>query len=196
MEFGDDVGNTRYPESIAAMLSCVGPLLMYFMKLFHPLMLTLISVLWVLGFTAIASLFAMRQMKKVDAFEVILGESKEKALAKLANIELGRIWIFPSKFIFKVSDQDWVNAIGLGKATLADAFRVTMKIPYLLIGFLVLSGVYLGITGDFGPRMRMITDFDDAGVMRVFAIFISTWVSSVLIYLGLNRLYFRFGGDK
>lgn len=189
-QFMDD-RSSLHVNSLLCVAS-IGPPVMVYCKLLDENFLFMMFLVGIPICAALSSLIFFASVEKAELLKCSVHVFEGTALNALAQLELGRIWLFPATHSWKIDGVRWITASNKYGFDIGAAFEATKNFPYLILGFVCLMGVYLGTTGDFGPGSKILLSANVNKLFaEVFATLVAAWTSTVSLYLGFNRLLFK-----
>jgi hypothetical protein len=116
-------------------------------------------------------------------FENDISIEKDLALKAACETCFSILWFIPNKVLISISDAKWSLDIKSRQPTVRSAMIASLDGLYLIIGGIVLAGIYMAFIGDFGISLTRISNLIGGGrPIQIVLIFVSPWVSLVYLF--------------
>jgi hypothetical protein len=123
--------------------------------------------------------------------------TKTNGLARAREYCFANLWLIPSQSMLPISDIAWTLGMKACEASVRGALIARPNIGFLAVGFLCLSGFYIGFSGDFSFRLSRIASVVHAtNVIQMFFISITSIVCGIYLFNGFFQFFISQSKDK
>jgi hypothetical protein len=143
----------------------------------------LICGLIVLLISLVSGFLWVKSIRSRGYFENDISVEKDLALKTACETCFSSLWFIPNKILISISGAKWSLVIKSRRPTVRSAMTASLDGLYLIIGGMVLAGIYISFNEDFGISLTRISNLIGGGrPIQIALIAVSPWVALVYLF--------------